>query len=52
MVASQDNNLKSLGPSDRQAWIANTILEQGSLLVDDLAELFGVKPHDHPPRSG
>jgi len=37
-----DINLENFGPSRRQKWITEYILEQGSLVVDELSEQFKV----------
>lgn len=39
---SDPERLKSFGPTERQEWITEYILENGSVLVDELVELFGV----------
>lgn len=39
---ASDVNLEHLGPTRRQKWIIEYILDQGSLVVDDLSEQFGV----------
>jgi len=41
-IVTNDRSMTSYGPAERQAWIGDYILEQGSILVDELAELFSV----------
>lgn len=42
MSQESPQSLENLSQAERQAWITARILEVGSVLVDELAELFGV----------